>query len=70
MNNPFDDQDANFLVLRNGDDQYSLWPQFVPVPNGWSTVHGPDSRQDCLDFVNENWTSMLPNRVRELNVSR
>lgn len=60
MTNPFDDEDGTFLVLRNDEDQYSLWPQFAAVPAGWRTVLGPDRRQPCLDHVEENWTDMRP----------
>ena len=34
MNNPFDDPNGTFLVLVNGENQYSLWPSFVEVPAG------------------------------------
>ncbi|MFF4762940.1 MbtH family protein [Streptomyces sp. NPDC001292] len=60
MSNPFDDADATFLVLVNDEGQHSLWPVFAEVPAGWTTVHGPDGRQACLDHINENWTDMRP----------
>ncbi|MGA6161831.1 MbtH family protein [Amycolatopsis magusensis] len=58
--NPFDDEDGTFLVLMNDERQYSLWPNFAPVPAGWSTVHGPAGRRDCLDHIEQNWTDMRP----------
>ena len=27
--NPFDDEDGSFLVVRNDEGQYSLWPEFA-----------------------------------------
>ena len=60
MENPFDDENANFVVLINGERQYSLWPAALAVPGGWELVHGTDSRQNCLDFVNAAWTDMRP----------
>lgn len=60
MTNPLDDLDGTFLVLVNDEGQHSLWPTFADVPAGWSVVHGPDQRQPCLDYVNENWTDMRP----------
>jgi MbtH protein len=60
MTNPFDDETGVFLVLRNEEDQHSLWPQFADVPAGWSVVHGPDSRQECLTYIEANWTDMRP----------
>lgn len=60
MSNPFDDADGTFLVLVNDENQHSLWPQFAEVPAGWRTVHGPAARQECLDYVETNWTDMRP----------
>ncbi len=60
MTNPFDNEDGTFLVLRNDEDQYSLWPEFAEVPAGWTAVHGPDGRQACLDHIERTWTDMRP----------
>jgi len=58
--NPFDDPDGTFLVLRNEERQHSLWPSFAEVPAGWTVVHPEDSRQACLDYVEEHWTDIRP----------
>lgn len=58
--NPFDDDDAQFLVLVNDAGQHSLWPTFREVPPGWDTVHGPGTRQDALTYVEANWTDITP----------
>lgn len=58
--NPFDDENGTFYVLINEEGQHSLWPTFVDVPSGWTVVHGPESRQSCLNHVEENWTDMRP----------
>ncbi|MFG1837159.1 MbtH family protein [Micromonospora sp. DT228] len=58
--NPFDNADGTFLVLVNDENQHSLWPVFAEVPAGWRAVHGPAGRQDCVDYVNANWTDMRP----------
>ncbi|MEO3813487.1 MbtH family protein [Sphaerisporangium sp. B11E5] len=60
MTNPFDDPDGTYLVLVNAEGQHSLWPEFAEVPPGWTTAHGPASRQSCLDHVEANWTDMRP----------
>jgi MbtH protein len=64
MTNPFDDQDGRFLVLANSEGQHCLWPVFAEVPNGWSVVHGEDSRQGSLDYVEQHWTDMRPVSLR------
>jgi MbtH protein len=62
--NPFDDTDATFVVLVNDEEQYSLWPEAIPVPAGWRTAHGPDTRQSCLEFVEQTWTDLRPRSAR------
>ena len=60
MTNPFEDPDGRYLVLVNDEGQHSLWPVFVDVPAGWTTVHGEDSRDACLAYVEEHWTDLRP----------
>ncbi|MFF4290824.1 MbtH family protein [Streptomyces sp. NPDC001739] len=60
MSNPFEDDDAKYRVLVNGEGQYSLWPATLDVPAGWESRLGPDTRQACLDYVEENWVDMRP----------
>ncbi|GAA2711253.1 MULTISPECIES: MbtH family protein [Streptomyces] len=60
MANPFEDENAEYNVLVNDEGQHSLWPAFAAIPAGWNVVHGTASRQECLDYVNENWTDMRP----------
>jgi MbtH protein len=63
--NPFEDPDAKYFVLINGEGQHSLWPIFVDVPEGWEIIFGEDGRQECLAFVEENWTDMRPKSLIE-----
>ena len=58
--NPFDDPDGTFLVLANDEGQHSLWPANASVPAGWTVLHGPDDREQCLTYVDEHWTDMRP----------
>jgi MbtH protein len=58
--NPFDDEDGTFHALVNDEGQYSLWPTFVPVPDGWTVQHGPATRQACLDHIEQHWTDLRP----------
>jgi MbtH protein len=60
VTNPFDDHDANFLVLVNEDNQHSLWPAFADVPAGWAVAHGKDTRRACVDYIDTNWTDLRP----------
>ncbi|MFD0200428.1 MbtH protein [Saccharothrix carnea] len=58
--NPFEDENGTYFVLVNDENQHSLWPHFIAVPDGWRVVFGEASRQECLDHVEANWTDMRP----------
>lgn len=60
MSNPFENEALVFLVLVNNENQHSLWPDFIAVPQGWRKVYGPDSRSACLDYINDNWLDIKP----------
>ncbi|GGK87498.1 protein MbtH [Sphaerisporangium melleum] len=65
MTNPFDDPDGVYSVLVNDEGQHSLWPDFAEVPAGWTPVHGPAARQECLSYIEANWTDLRPRSLRE-----
>jgi|HubBroStandDraft_6_1064221.scaffolds.fasta_scaffold158907_3 uncharacterized protein YbdZ (MbtH family) len=60
LSNPFDDNDGTFFALINDEGQYSLWPAFADVPDGWQVVCGADSRDVCLNYIEKEWTDMRP----------
>ncbi|WP_329282416.1 MbtH family protein [Streptomyces sp. NBC_01451] len=60
MTNPFENPDGAYRVLTNDEGQHSLWPDFIAVPSGWTTVFGPDSRTACLEYVEREWTDLRP----------
>jgi MbtH protein len=63
--NPFEDPESSYLVLVNDEEQFSLWPEFADVPAGWRVVHGPDTRDSAVQYVDEHWTDMRPLSLRE-----
>lgn len=65
MPNPFEDPDANYLVLVNDENQHSLWPAFIDVPDGWQVVFGEASRDECLEYIEKSWTDMRPKSLIE-----
>ncbi|PEJ42569.1 MbtH family protein [Bacillus wiedmannii] len=67
MTNPFENDNYTYKVLKNEEDQYSLWPVFLDVPIGWNVVHEEASRNDCLQYVENNWKDLNPksNQVGE-----
>ena len=63
--NPFEDENGVYHVLINEEGQYSLWPSFRDVPQGWTIAKKSDTRAACLDYINKNWTDMRPNSLIE-----
>jgi MbtH protein len=60
MTNPFEDETGLYVVLVNDEIQYSLWPSFRPTPPGWTVAVESCSRQECLTWIESNWTDLRP----------
>ncbi|MGW7049581.1 MbtH family protein [Streptomyces avermitilis] len=65
MTNPFENPEGTYVVLVNHEGQHSLWPSFVEIPSGWTTVFGEAPRQACSDYINEHWVDMRPRSLVE-----
>jgi len=66
MSNPFDNENLIFIVLVNQENQHSLWPEFIPAPDGWEPVYGPASRAECLHYIEENWLDIKPKSLQNI----
>jgi MbtH protein len=60
MANPFEDESGTYRVLVNDQGQHSLWPTFLPIPDGWSVAGPEGDHQSCLAWIDANWTDMRP----------
>ncbi len=60
-----DDEKFEYTVLVNHEEQYSLWPTFKDIPNGWSQVGPVGKKAECLAWVEEVWTDITPLSVRK-----
>lgn len=58
--NPFDDQQQLFHLLLNPQGQYSLWPVFAALPQGWQAVFGPADAAGCNAWLKEHWSNLHP----------
>lgn len=61
----FDDDDAEFLVVVNEEEQYSIWPAQKPVPAGWREGGRRGKKAECLAFIDVTWTDMRPLSLRK-----
>jgi MbtH protein len=65
MTNPFEDENRLYRVLINDEDQHSLWPDWIDIPDGWRALFGPTGHAECLEYVEANWTDLRPRSLRE-----
>lgn len=54
-----------FVVVRNDEEQYSIWPAEREIPAGWQDAGFTGAKADCLAHVDEVWTDMRPRSLRE-----
>ena len=59
------DDNVRYQVLRNDEDQYSLWPAGQEAPVGWYQVGKEGTKDECSAYVDEVWTDMRPRSLRE-----
>lgn len=60
-----DDDGREYLVVRNDEEQYALWPADRLPPAGWSDGGYKGTKQDCMAYVDKVWTDMRPKSLRE-----
>ncbi|TXJ77208.1 MbtH family NRPS accessory protein [Streptomyces lavendulae] len=53
-----------YLVVRNDEEQYSIWRADRELPAGWHREGREGSRQECLDHIDAVWTDMRPLSLR------
>jgi MbtH protein len=56
--------DTNYRVVRNDEDQYSIWAVDLAVPAGWHDEGHTGCKEDCLAHVDQVWTDMRPRSLR------
>lgn len=56
---------ATYTVVRNHEEQYSIWHADKELPAGWEAVGKTGSKQECLEYIGEVWTDMRPLSLRK-----
>jgi MbtH protein len=47
----FDDDATLFNVVVNHEEQYSIWPDYKAIPNGWRAVGKAGNKKECLAYI-------------------
>lgn len=53
-----------YKVVVNHEEQYSIWPDNMEIPLGWSAVNKTGLKQECVDYIALVWTDMRPLSLR------
>jgi MbtH protein len=53
-----------YRVVRNDEEQYSIWPADRELPLGWSAEGIEGTRSQCLDHIGRIWTDLRPASLR------
>jgi len=61
-----DDEDkTTYKVVMNHEEQYSIWPDYREIPEGWRDVGRVGPKSECLAYIEEVWTDMRPLSLRK-----
>lgn len=59
-----DPDEQTFQVVRNDEEQYSIWPAGEQPPAGWRPDGTVGPKQLCLDHIDQVWTDLRPRSAR------
>lgn len=54
-----------FFVVKNHEDQYSIWSADRPIPVGWEPEGQKATKEECLEYIRTHWTDMTPASLRQ-----
>ncbi|MFJ6794757.1 MbtH family protein [Streptomyces sp. NPDC091268] len=56
--------ERTYRVVRNDEEQYSVWWADRDLPAGWYAEGFEGSKEACLERIGEVWTDMRPLSLR------
>ncbi len=59
------DMETTYIVVKNHEDQYSIWELGKDIPDGWESNGFQGSKADCLNHIEEIWTDLKPHSIRD-----
>lgn len=63
-------EDTDFTVVINHEEQYSIWPTYKAIPDGWRAAGKTGKKAECLAHIDEVWTDMRPLSLRKALADR
>jgi MbtH protein len=56
---------TGYMVVINHEEQYSIWPQDIDMPNKWKPIGVQGDLKKCKAYIEEVWTDMRPLSIRQ-----
>ncbi|HEU5089199.1 MAG TPA: MbtH family protein [Roseiflexaceae bacterium] len=56
MDEQYNQDNAIYIVVVNGEGQFSLWPAERELPAGWNEAGFSGSKPECLAYIKKKWT--------------
>ena len=60
-----DSEDTIFRVVANHEEQYSIWPDYKDLPQGWREAGFSGNKQACLAHIEQVWVDLRPLSLRQ-----
>lgn len=68
MGQVYEEDTRTYVVLKNAEDQYSLWLKSKRIPDGWIEAGKEGKKAECMTYVDQTWIDMRPLSLRrEMN---
>lgn len=61
----WDVEGMEFKVVVNEEAQYSIWPAYRALPEGWRETGQRGPKGECLAHIRKVWTDMRPLSLRQ-----
>ena len=58
-----DDGARVFRVVRNGEEQFSIWPVGRDIPAGWTEIGFTGPKAECLTYIDRSWAAGWPGGI-------
>lgn len=58
------EDETRYRVVRNHEEQYSIWPAERVNAPGWQDAGPTGTREECLAYIERVWTDMRPLSLR------
>lgn len=59
------ENELQYYVVKNREEQYSIWPVYKPIPKGWEVVGEARNKEACLSYIDKVWIDMRPLSLRK-----